>query len=111
MTTPIVVLVAIGLSQTIWDTMKQYFELTILSPLRLLMPSFANRFANELYTTIEYWTTLLGTNPTEGTKPFKTRYHCEVPGSMRGLYLLIRVSQVRDLYGLQAWKIFPEGEF
>jgi len=60
---------------------------------------FANRFANELYSTIKYWTTLLGTNPAEGTKPFKTRYHSEVPGSMRGLYLLIRVSQVRDLYG------------
>ncbi len=68
---------------------------------------FANRFANELYSTIKYWTTLLGTNPTEGTKPSKTRYHCEVPGSMRGLYLLIRVSQVRDLYGLPKLEDHP----
>ncbi len=61
---------------------------------------FANIFANELFSTVWHRKAPLDTNLTRFTEQDNTRCHSEVLRGINGLYLLIRVSQVRDLYGL-----------
>ncbi len=74
------------------------------------MPYFANIFANELFSTVQYWKALLGTKLTTREKQDNSGCHSKVLGSTIRLYLLISGSQVRVLYGVPKLEDRPHRE-